>query len=87
MITKIFSVFDSKAEVFSPPFFAQTKGLALRSFTDLVNDPKTTVHQYPADFTMFELGEFDDVKGVVTAHKTPISMGLAQEFKRPETQN
>ena len=83
LITKAFSVFDSASESFSPPFFAQTKGLAIRSFADLVNDPNTSVHKYPDQFTLFEIGEFHDDTGVLSATKTPLSCGLAIEFKTP----
>ena len=63
MITKIFSVYDSKAEVFGKPFFSGTKGLALRSFTEISNDSASEIGKYPADFTLFELGEYDDSNG------------------------
>lgn len=80
MITKIFSVYDSKAEVFGKPFFSGTKGLALRSFTEISNDSASEIGKYPADFTLFELGEYDDSNGSFNLHSTPVSLGIAQEF-------
>ena len=80
MITKVFSVYDSKSEAFGRPMFAGTKGLALRSFTEISNDSGSEIGKYPADFTLFELGEYDDSNGSFNLHSTPISLGIAQEF-------
>lgn len=82
MILKMFSIYDAKAEAFSQPFFVPTKGLAIRSFTDAANDPKTNIHLYPEDYTLFELGEFDDAKALFVPLSTPNPIGLAIEFKK-----
>lgn len=57
---KIFTVYDSKAEFYGQPFFAATRGIAIRMFTELANDGSSSVGKYPADFTLFEIGEYDD---------------------------
>lgn len=80
MKTQIFSVYDSKAEVFNSPIFMATKGMALRSFITIVNNPESDVHKYPGDFTLFHIGEYDDSNGLLTPLTTPVSLGLAQEF-------
>lgn len=80
MITKVFAVYDSKAEAFMAPFTFQTKGQAVRGFSDVASDPKTMIGKHPLDFALFELGEFDDSKGVYTNLKAPVNMGLATEF-------
>lgn len=59
-----FSVFDKAVNAFMPPFFARSAGEALRSFTDLANDPKTNVGLHPSDFVLFACGEFDDGAGM-----------------------
>ena len=41
MIHKIYSIFDSKAEAYSLPFYYQHEGQAMRTFSDWVNDPNT----------------------------------------------
>lgn len=82
MMSKVFAVYDSKIGSFMAPFFMPTKGHALRAFENLVNDPNTTVCKYPSDFTLFELGEFDDQSGALTLHEAKISLGLALEFVR-----
>lgn len=71
MILKIFSIRDAKAEVFNTPFFQKTHGEAERSFRTLVNDGKSTVNQFPDDFDLYYLGEYDDNLGTVKTLDTP----------------
>lgn len=53
------TVFDAKAETYSPPFTAVSKGAALRSFMDAVADPKSQFYQHPEDYSLFMLGSYD----------------------------
>lgn len=78
----VFSVYDSKANAYLRPFFTTTKGLALRSFIDAANDPRETINKYPGDYTLFELGEYDDASGTITMHKAHQNMGKANEHIR-----
>ena len=66
MVVKVFSVYDSKACFFGRPFFDQMEGSALRSFRDAVNDssnPNNMWNKHPEDFSLFEVGSFDDQSG------------------------
>lgn len=81
MITKVFSIFDSKAQMFNVPFFMPTTPAAIRSFTDLVNDPQTLVCKHPADFVLYELGEFDDSVGKMTNYSEHHHLGVASQYK------
>lgn len=81
MLIKVFSVFDDKVKAFRYPFFIQSAGQAVRGFIDLVNDGKSEVSKYPADFTLFEHGTFDDESGVLTVLKTPVNHGVGVTFK------
>jgi hypothetical protein len=75
----LFTVYDSKAETFMPPFFVPSKGLAIRAFEDCVNSKEHHFGQHPADYTLFALGEFD----TNTAHfvnMEKISIGNGVEF-------
>lgn len=76
----VFSVYDSAAKFYSDPFFALTKGQALRDFVTACNDPKTYLNQHPSDYTLFELGSFDELTGNFSMHLTPVSLGKAVEF-------
>jgi len=78
----LFVVYDSKAELYNFPFQMQTKGQAIRGFTDLANDVNTTIGQHPEDFTLFQIGEYEDTKGEFTILDAKQSIGTALEFKR-----
>lgn len=82
MRAKLFSVYDSKITSYLTPFTMNARGAALRAWEDLVNDPKTQFCKHAADYTLFELGEWDDEKGIVLNHPAPISLGNGLEFQR-----
>lgn len=68
-----YAIRDTKAEAFTrPPFFAPNKGVVGRAFSGMVNDPSTEIGKYPADFTLFEIGEFDETTGVLIPRKQGI---------------
>lgn len=75
MIMLIFSIFDDKAEVFSKPFYDPTIGAALRNFQDAAKDPQTTFNKHPEDFTLFQLGHFDDLTGELIKLDEPKLLG------------
>lgn len=78
---KIFTVYDSKVQAYMLPFYQQTKGAAIRAFKDTCNDSTHPFYKHPEDYTLFELGEFDDGKAKFELYKTPISLGVAHEYK------
>lgn len=80
MVLKAFSIFDIKAEVFSPPFFMTTHGEAIRAFKDLANDPNTTVGRHPSDFRLMCIGTFDNCSGKFEAAELA-SLGFATDYK------
>ena len=77
----IFTIYDTKAESFNTPFFQNTIGQATRSFTDAVNDPTTSMHNHPEDFTLFEIGSIDLDTAKMETLDTPVSHGLAIHYK------
>lgn len=80
MVLHIFTVWDSKAEAFMTPFFMQSKGAALRAFSDVVNDSGHAFNKHPADYALFYLGTFSDDTSVFKTVTPPVSLGLAIEF-------
>jgi hypothetical protein len=80
MVLKVFSIHDQKAEAYNTPFFQKTKGEALRNFTTGVNDPKTTLNQYPEDFDLWEMGDWDDQTGKFEPYETPKHIAKAIEM-------
>ena len=81
MILKVFSVLDTKGDVFLPPFFMAATGQAIRAFPDLANDPNTVVSRHPGDYRLVQLGEFDDASGRLSSIEPMVLLGYAQDFK------
>lgn len=82
---KVFAIYDSKAEAFVHDFKAETKGLAVRQFAKGANEEKSDFHRYAQDYTLFEIGTWDDREGVYAMHDAKISMGTALEYITPIT--
>lgn len=79
MLHKIFTIHDVKADAYYKPFFFPNKAMAIREFTNLVNDKNSQVGTNPADYTLFALGEFDDNKAEFSEMKKT-SIGNGVEF-------
>lgn len=81
---KMFTVYDAKAEYWLRPFFSQARGSGVREFADSVNDPNSALFGHPEDFTLFEIGSFDERTGIVEAYSERVSLGGAAEFRLTE---
>lgn len=80
MITKVFSIYDTKGCMYGAPFFSVNAGTATRSFVELVNDSRSNVNKFPKDYILFELGSFDDRSGEIVSLDKPVNLGLASDF-------
>lgn len=85
MLIKIFTVHDSKAEAFIQPFFAQTTGLATRSFEQAANETGHDFNRYAGDYSLFELGTFDQGNAQFNILPTPLNLGLAITYINCDT--
>lgn len=85
MKLRAFAVRDEKAEAFLRPFFAETRGLAIRSFSDAVNDKSSPFFAHSADYTLFEIGSFQVELGVLVPEVAIINLGNAVTFKREDS--
>jgi len=73
MIMVVCSVFDRAVGAYGRPLFMQSKGVAIRSFSDeckrVADDNQMNKH--PQDFSLFELGTWDDQTGKFEQHDQP----------------
>lgn len=81
---KILSVYDSKAEAYLPPFTSQTNATAIRSFEGAVQQENSQFRMHATDYTLFCIGDFDEVLGIITPQAPHISLGLAAQFLNEE---
>ncbi|QXP08163.1 MAG: nonstructural protein [Arizlama microvirus] len=68
MVTKIFAVRDIKAAIYHQPFYMQNEVLATRSLQQAVNNKDTQLFQYAEDFSLHELGTWDDNSGTFSIY-------------------
>ena len=79
MELKIFSVFDVKAGAYAVPFFMSNKPMAIRAFSDNARSEDSIVCRNPEDFTLFEIGSFDDQSGKLETYENPIYLLRASD--------
>jgi len=82
MNQKVYSIYDTKGEFYTRPFYCKTAGEAERIFQQLVNDEKSTIFQFPTDFDLFFLGEFDEISGKLIPETTPEHVVKALHVKQ-----
>lgn len=63
MLLNAYTLYDTKALIYSPPFYCSAHGAAVRMVMDLAADPNTSVGRHPADFTLFCVGQWNDAVG------------------------
>lgn len=73
------ALYDSKAEVFGNPFFADNVNLARRIFGDAVMKSGTVLSDHPEDFFLYQVAVWDPQKGIVEPCK-PVSVAAAVDF-------
>lgn len=74
MKIKIFTIYDSKAECYLTPFFLNEEGLAIRLFSDTINNPEHSFAKHPEDYTLFNIGAYNDADALLVANNAPLSL-------------
>lgn len=82
---RLYSIYDEKAEQFSPPQVYHNDMLALRAFEGIVNDDKMVIHSYPEDFSLYYIGNIGDSDGRYYIEssdesRVPILVGRAVDY-------
>lgn len=67
----VFAIRDKKADVYGRPFFAVSSAVGIRSFSDEVNNDRedNQMHRHASDFSLYELGSYDDDTGLFVTHE------------------
>lgn len=84
MITRMFSVYDIKAEIFNTPFFMPSRGQAIREFGDLVRDPQSRLSKHPGDYKLVQIGVFDDATGTLLPDERIETVSQGSDFQLAE---
>lgn len=79
----IFSVFDDKAEVFMPPFYQSTQGMAVRVFADAARQEDHPFCQNPGDYHLYEIGVFNSENGIILGYDENKHLASADSVNLP----
>lgn len=63
MLLDVVSIYDLKLGAYSQPSFVASRGVAMRSFTDQVNNPQSPMHLHPEDYSLYHIAKFNDETG------------------------
>lgn len=83
----MFTIFDSKARVYMLPFYCPNVEVAQRHFARGVADPQQNIAHFPEDFSLWEIGVFDDQTAVLTPLVPIINHGPGTLYKMKEFKN
>lgn len=77
------SIHDSAAGAYNRPIFVPHSNLARRSLQDEVNrrDENNQMFSHPEDFTLYELGFFDELTARFELHSEPVMIARAKDLK------
>lgn len=82
-MSKVYSIFDDKAQVFNLPFYCSNDAMAIRAFADAINNSGRLESRFPEDFRLYCLGDFDEEKGVVVNGDMPVFLANGLSLIRP----
>jgi len=71
MLNNLYAIYDTKGKMYNFPFPYHNDQMAIRAAIDLRNDPNTTPGRHPEDFTLFNLGTYDDGNAQFEILKSP----------------
>lgn len=75
MKLKLYSVLDTKAACFLPPFFARADGEAVRAFeSSIMRADQSSLATHPCDFVLYRIGEFSDETAELVAEQRLVSI-------------
>lgn len=80
MIQRIYAIHDVKVKAYAAPFFMRTNEEALRAFGTACQDETTKFSKHPEDFTLVQIGMWDEQDGVIEG-QAPVILARADEYR------
>jgi len=82
MVKFIYSLYDDKAKCYANIFTSANDFTALRSLAAAAQDTSSEIFRFPTDFTLYQLGTWDDSNGTITSNPEAINLGKASQFNQ-----
>lgn len=70
-----YSMFDAKQEMFYTPILMANDATAIRWFTSVINGKDEIFSNFPEDFSLYKIAEFDERHGNIIASKKELITG------------
>jgi len=84
MKKKFYTIKDLKADYYHQPNLLRNKGEVLRAVGDAINSNKGELVSNLEDYSLFEIGEFDELTGTITAFESKLHICDLIDLKNPE---
>lgn len=81
----IYAILDTKAQSHLQPWFVQNDDVAIRAFSDAVNDREHNIGKHPEDYHLVRIGSWDQATGSITAEPAPVVITTGQALRKPST--
>lgn len=77
----LYAFYDEGAKFFGPPLMAQNLGMVRRSVRALAQqNADAPFLQYPREFVLYEIAQFDDVSGAIVPVSPPLRLHSVQDL-------
>lgn len=81
MKKSVYSIRDNKMASFGIPVIIENDAVATRQFGDvIVSGGDNVMCKHPADFTLYNLGEFDSATGKFENLDCPVALATGSDF-------
>ena len=81
----LYSIYDSKTNRYTPPFFAKSEKEAIRNVTDIVNYKQGLINSFPSDYTLYYVAAFNEVTGQIHCFDHPVIVTNCSELVTNDT--
>jgi len=66
MKVNAYCVYDIKVQIYQHLFYAPNHSVAIRSFHSVIRNTNTPLGEYPGDYNLVHIGEWNDETAVLT---------------------
>lgn len=80
MLHQMVAIFDIKCGAYARPVAVPADGAAIRMVQDAVNDSTTEYSKHPEDYSLWNVGTYDDSTGKLTS-STPVQLAQCVSLK------
>lgn len=81
---KFYAIKDTKADFYHHPNLLRNKGEVMRAVGNAINSDKGELAANPEDYSLFEVGEFDEQTGMIKGYENKIHVCDLTDLKQEQ---